>query len=43
MKTERFIFYQKTDDIYKNAAKDIETKFDISNYEWDRLLPKERK
>ena len=28
-----FIVYIKIDDIYKNIAGDIETRFDISNYE----------
>ena len=32
--------YIKTDDICKNIAKDVETKFDVSNYELDRPLPK---
>ena len=32
--------YIKTDDIYKDIAKDIETRFDTSNYELDRSLPK---
>ena len=35
-----FIVYIKTDDIYKNTAKDVETRFDTSNYELDRPLPK---
>ena len=30
----------KTDDIYKDIAKDVETIFDTSNYELDRPLPK---
>ena len=30
----------KTDDIYKNIAEDVETRFDTSNYELDRPLPK---
>ena len=29
-----------TDDIYKNNAKDVETRFDTSNDESDRPLPK---
>ena len=32
--------YIKTDDIYKDIAKDVETRFDTSNYELDRCLPK---
>ena len=27
-------------DIYKDIAKDVETRFDTSNYELDRSLPK---
>ena len=34
------IVYIKTDDLYKDIAKDVETRFDISNYELDRPLPK---
>ena len=30
----------KTDDIYKDIADDVETRFDTSNYELDRPLPK---
>ena len=40
MDTHRFIVYIKTEDIYSDIAKVVETKFDISNYELDRLLPK---
>ena len=32
--------YIKTDDVYKNIAKDVETKFDTSNYELHGTLPK---
>ena len=40
-----FIVYIKTDDIYKDIAQDVETRFDASNYELecysiDRMLPK---
>ena len=38
-----FIVYIKTDDIYKDIQEDIETRFDTSNYELDRPLPKEKK
>ena len=41
MNTDSFIVYLKTNDIYKGIAKDVETRFDTSNYELDRLLPKE--
>ena len=42
MDTGGFIVYIKTDDIYKDIAEDVETRFDTSNYELDRPLP-ERK
>ena len=35
-----FIVYIKADDIYKDIADDVETRFDNSNYELDRPLPK---
>ena len=35
-----FIVYIKTDDIYKDIAEGIETRFDNPNYELDRPLPK---
>ena len=41
MDTGSFIVYISTDDIYKNIAEDVETRFDTSNYELDRPLPKE--
>ena len=31
--TYSFIVYIKTDDIYKDIAEDVETRFDTSNYE----------
>ena len=40
MDTDSFIVYIKAYDIYKDIAKDIETRFDTSNYELDRPLPK---
>ena len=40
MGTDGFIFYTKTEDIYSDIAKDVETGFDTSNYELDRPLPK---
>ena len=40
MDTDSFIVYIKTDDIYKDIAEDVETRFDTSNYELDRPLPK---
>ena len=38
--TDRFSVYIKTDDIHKDIAEDVETRFDTSNYELDRSLPK---
>ena len=40
MDTGSFIVHVKTDDIYKDIAKDIEKRFDTLNYEIDRPLPK---
>ena len=38
--TDSFIVQVKADDIYKDIAEDVETRFDISNFEIDRSLPK---
>ena len=40
MDSNSFIVHIKTYDIYKDIAKDVETRFDTSNYELDRSLPK---
>ena len=40
MDTDSFTVCIKTDDIYKDIAEDVETRFDTSNYELDRALPK---
>ena len=40
MDTNSFIVYIKIDDIYKDIAEDVETRFDTLNYELDRPLPK---
>ena len=40
MDAATFIVYIKTDDIYKDIAKDVETRFDASNCVLDRPLPK---
>ena len=40
MDTVSFIVHVKTDDIYKDIAKTVETRFDTSNFEIDRPLPK---
>ena len=43
MDIESFIIYIKTYDIYKDIEEDVETRFDTSNYELDRPLPKGKK
>ena len=40
MDTVSFIVYIKTDDIYKDIAVDVETRFDTSNYALERRLAK---
>ena len=40
MDTDSFIVQIKINDIYKDIAEDIETRFDTSKYELDRPLPK---
>ena len=34
--------YRKTNDIFKDIQKDVKTRFDTSNYELGRPLPKEK-
>ena len=41
MRTDSFIVSIKTDDIYKDIAEDVETRFDTSKYELDKSLPEE--
>ena len=36
--TDNFIAHLKTEDIYKDFAEDVETRFDTSNFELDRPL-----
>ena len=43
MDTDSFIVYTKSEDIFADIAKDVETKCDTSNFELDRLLPKRKK
>ena len=43
MDTDSFIVHVKTGDIYKGIAEDVETRFDTSNYELDKPLPKGKK
>ena len=40
MDTGSFVVYVKTYYIYKEIAEDVETRFDASNYELDKPLPK---
>ena len=40
MDTDSSIVGIKTNDIYKDIADDVKTRFDTSNYELDRPLPK---
>ena len=40
MDTDSFTVHVKTDDIYKDIAENVETRFDTSNFEIDRPLPK---
>ena len=42
MDTGSFMVHVKTDNIYKDIAEDVETKFSTSNFELDRPLPKEK-
>ena len=43
MDTDSFIVHVKTEDIYKYDAEDVERRFDTSNVQLDRPLPKEKK
>ena len=40
MDTDSLIVHAETDDIYKDIAEDVETRFDTSNFELDQPLPK---
>ena len=42
MDTDSFIVHLKTEDIYNDIAKDVETIFDTSNFELDDLCLKEK-
>ena len=39
MDTDSSIVYIKTNDIFRDIAEDIETRFDTAHYELDRTLP----
>ena len=43
MHINSFLIYVKTDDIYKDIAEYVETRFDTSNFEIDIPLPKRKK
>ena len=38
--TDSFIIHIKTEDVYEDIANDVEKRFDTSNYEVNRPLPK---
>ena len=42
MDTDSFIFHVKSKNIYKDIAEDVETRFDTSNFEIHRPLPKRK-
>ena len=42
MDTDSFIVYIKTENIFTDIAKDVETKSDTSNYELKRPLPRRK-
>ena len=43
MDTDSFIVHVKIDDIYKDIAEDVETRFDTSNFEIDHYLKEQMK
>ena len=43
MDKDSIFVHVKTDEIYKDIAEDVEKRFDSSNFEIDRPLPKEKK
>ena len=40
MDTDSFIIHNKTEDFFKDIVADVEERYDTSNYEVDRPLPK---
>ena len=40
--TDSFIVHVKTNDVCKDIVKDVETRYDTSNFEIDKPLPKEK-
>ena len=43
MDIDSFIVQMKTEGIYLDSEKDVETRFDTSNFELDRTLSKKKK
>ena len=43
MESDSFIVYVETGDIQKDVAKNVETRFEISNYELEKPLPEKIK
>ena len=43
MDIDSFIVYIKINDVYKDIAEDVETRFDNSNYELDSPFPRRKK
>ena len=43
MDTDSFIVHVKADDIYKDIAEDVETRFDTSNFKIDHYLKEQMK
>ena len=43
MDTDSFIMHINTEDFYKDIANDVEKRFDKTNYDCDRPLPKGKK
>ena len=43
MDKDNFFVHVKTDDIYKDIAEDVDTRFDTSNFERDKPLPRGQK
>ena len=42
MDADSFIVYIKTDDIYKDIAEDVETRFDTSDYKLDSITKRKK-
>ena len=42
MDTDSFTVHKKADDIYKDIAEDVATRFDTSHYKLDKPLPKRK-